>query len=105
MPLHPCSGQATPMDMGFVVLHLGHFSFVTSFFSTTTSIFPFSSFLKFFVFLQCGYAEHARNFPFLPHFITITLPHFSHLISVGVSSFFMSFISFSAFFRLSLKGP
>src|SRR3972149_5302582 len=94
-----------PVFMSMGLPQLGHFSSVISFFSTTTSIFPLSPFLKFFVFLHFGYAEHARNFPFLPHFITITLPHFSHLMSVGVSSLFMSFISFSAFLRLSLNGP
>ena len=50
--------------------HFSHFSLVGS----TLVASPESGF----VFLQLGYAEHARNFPCLPVLTTIALPHFSH---------------------------
>src|SRR5262245_39352901 len=46
-----------------------------------------------------GYPEQARNFPYRPHLITIGLPHFSHVDSVGISSVLTLRISVEARLR------
>lgn len=52
-----------------------------------------------------GIRGHARNFPNLPYFTTIILPHFSHGISVTSSSNFTCSSSFSTFSTVFANGP
>ena len=64
--------------------HFSHFIPVPSnCLSSTSSISPFSFLLKLEVNLHSGYAEQARNAPFLPIFITSSLVHIGHFLLVS----------------------
>src|SRR5689334_22886220 len=125
-PPQPGRGHLTPSEIGLVVLHSGyrvharklpkrprltvigapHVSQISSVVSGGTFSHVPSRFLTTSIVVRhSGYPWQAPNEPLRPHLITIGLPHFSHVQSVGSSSRLTSRISARAFSSSSLNGP